>query len=81
MAFVVIALDHHGQLNRSICYILVYTSTRAFPIPMGYSLVLYYSALHYLLTRGCDYLIGRCRDIIILLHGYTYYYANAHTTA
>jgi hypothetical protein len=62
IAFVMIALDHHAQLNRSICYILVYTSTCAFPILLGYSLWLYYLALHYLLTRGCDYLIGRCRD-------------------
>src|ERR1700733_8414325 len=57
-----IAPDHHAQLNRSICYILVYTSTCAFPILLGYSLWLYYLALHYLLTRGCDYLIGRYRD-------------------
>jgi hypothetical protein len=25
--------------------------------------LLYYLALHYLLTRGCDHLIGRCRNI------------------
>src|ERR1700733_5010536 len=59
-----IAPDHHAQLNRSICYILVYTSTCAFPILLGYSLWLYYLALHYLLTRGCDHLIGRYRDTV-----------------
>jgi hypothetical protein len=67
IAFVMIALDHHAQLNRSICYILVYTSTCAFPILLGYSLVLYYQAQHHLLTRGCDHLIGRCRDIKVVV--------------
>src|ERR1700733_6621352 len=62
-----IAPDHHAQLNRSICYILVYTFTCAFPILLGYSLWLYYLALHYLLTRGCDHLIGRYRDILSVL--------------
>jgi hypothetical protein len=57
-----IALNYYAQFNRSIYYILVYTSTCAFPILLGYSLWLYYLALHYLLTRGCDHLIGRCRD-------------------
>jgi hypothetical protein len=57
-----IVFNYHAQFNRNICYILVYTSTYAFPILLGYSLWLYYLALHYLLTRGCDHLIGRCRD-------------------
>jgi hypothetical protein len=59
---VIITFNHHAQLNRNICYILVYTSTRAFLILLGYNLWLYYLALHYLLTRGCDHPIGRCRD-------------------
>jgi hypothetical protein len=67
IAFVIIALNHHAQLNRSIYYILVYISTCAFPILLDYNLELYYQALHYLLTRGCDHLIGRCRDKLIFL--------------
>jgi hypothetical protein len=62
ITFVMIAFDYHAQLNRSICYIFVCTSTYAFPILLGYSLWLYYLALHYLFTRGCDHLIGRYRD-------------------
>jgi hypothetical protein len=62
IAFVIIALDHHAQFNKSICDIFVYISTCAFPTLLGYSLWLYYLALHCLLTRGCDHLIGRCRD-------------------
>jgi hypothetical protein len=62
-----IALDHHAQFNRNIYYILVYTSTCAFPILLGYSLWLYYLALHYLLTRGCDYLIDKYRNTLSVL--------------
>jgi hypothetical protein len=58
-----IALNHHAQFNKNIYYILVYTFTYAFPILLDYNLALYYQAQHYLLTRGCDHLIGRCRDI------------------
>ena len=54
-------------VNKNIRYILVYTFTCAFPILLGYSLVLYYQAQHYLLTRDCDHLIGRCRDILSVL--------------
>ena len=61
IAFVMITLDHHAQLNRSIC-ILVYTSTLRIPYPTRLQPLLYYLALHYLLTRGCDHLTGRCRD-------------------
>jgi hypothetical protein len=66
-----IVLDYHAQFNRNICYILVYISTCAFPILLGYSLALYYQAQHYLLTRGCDHLIGRYRDTRLL---YCIYY-------
>jgi hypothetical protein len=38
IAFVMIALNHYAQFNKNICYILVYTSTCAFPILLGYSL-------------------------------------------
>jgi hypothetical protein len=38
IAFVIIAPDYHAQFNKSICYILVYIPTRAFPILLGYSL-------------------------------------------
>jgi hypothetical protein len=55
IAFVIIAFNHHAQFNKSIYYILVYTSTYAFPILLSYSLVLYYPAQHYLLTRSCDH--------------------------
>jgi hypothetical protein len=78
IAFVIIALNHHAQLNRNICYILVYTSTCAFPILLGYSLWLYYLTLHYLLTRGCDHLIGRCRDILIHTHPPYWYVHTGH---
>jgi hypothetical protein len=57
-----IAFDYHAQFNRNIYYILVYIPTCAFLILLGYSLVLYYQAQHYLFTRGCDHLIGRCRN-------------------
>jgi hypothetical protein len=62
-----IALDYHAQLNRNICYILVYISTCAFLTLLGYSLWLYYLALHYLFTRGCDHLISRYRNILSVL--------------
>jgi hypothetical protein len=62
-----IALNHHAQLNKSIYYILVYISTCAFPILLGYSLRLYYLALHYLLTRGCDHLIGKYYNTLNVL--------------
>jgi hypothetical protein len=61
---VIIAFDYHAQFNRNIYYILVCTSTCAFPILLDYSLWLYYLALHYFFTRGCDYLIGKCRDTL-----------------
>jgi hypothetical protein len=64
---VIITLDHYAQFNKSICYILVYTSTYAFPILLGYSLWLYYLALHYFLTRGCDHLIGKYRNTLNVL--------------
>jgi hypothetical protein len=67
IVFVMIALDHHAQLNKSICYILVYTSTYAFPVLLDYSLRLYYLALYYLLTRDCDHPIGKYRDILSVL--------------
>jgi hypothetical protein len=59
-----IAFNYHAQLNRNICYILVYTFIYAFPILLNYSPILYYQILHYLLTRDCDYLIGRYRNIL-----------------
>jgi hypothetical protein len=65
IAFVIITLNYHVQFNKNIYYILVYTSTCAFPILLGYSLWLYYLAQHYLLTRGCDHLIGRYRDTTV----------------
>jgi hypothetical protein len=70
---VIIAFNHHVQFNRSICYILVYIFTCAFPILLGYSLWLYYLALHYLLTRGCDHLIGRCRDTKLRFARFLYF--------
>jgi hypothetical protein len=60
-----IALNHHAQFNRNICYILVYTSTCAFPILLNYNLVLYYQALHYLLTRDYEHPIGRYRNKLL----------------
>jgi hypothetical protein len=67
IAFVIIILNYHAQLNKSIYYILVYISTCAFPILLDYSLWLYYLALHYLLTRGYDYLIGKYRNTLNVL--------------
>jgi hypothetical protein len=67
IALVIIAFNHHAQLNRSIYYILVYTFICAFPILLDYNLWLYYLALHYFLTRGCDYLISRYRDTLNVL--------------
>jgi hypothetical protein len=40
ITFVITTLDYHAQLNKSIRYILVYTSTCAFPILLGYSILI-----------------------------------------
>jgi hypothetical protein len=68
----IITVNYHAQFNRSICYILVYIFICAFPILLGYSLWLYYLALHYLFTRDYDYLIDKYRNKTV--HLFLLYY-------